>query len=67
MPVPAHPVALVLPPLDRELSPFTGLTRDHWCAYADHLLRSAHRFATADHANLFLPGATSAYGRRSDF
>ncbi|MDQ0801337.1 DUF2264 domain-containing protein [Arthrobacter sp. SLBN-112] len=66
MPVPARPVALVLPPLDRELSPFTGLTRDHWCAYADHLLRSAHRFATDDHANLFLPGATSAYGPRSD-
>ncbi|MFF1881891.1 DUF2264 domain-containing protein [Pseudarthrobacter sp. NPDC058196] len=66
MPVPARPVALLLPPLDRELSPFTGLTRDHWCAYADHLLRSAHRFATDDHANLFLPGATSAYGRRSD-
>ncbi|WP_285245967.1 DUF2264 domain-containing protein [Pseudarthrobacter sp. efr-133-R2A-89] len=66
MTVPARPAALVLPPLDRNLSPFTGLTRDHWCAYADHLLRSAHRFATADHANLFLPGATSAYGRRSD-
>ena len=66
MPVPARPVSRVLPPLDRELSPFTGLTRDHWCAYADHLLSSAHRFATDDHANLFLPGATSAYGRRSD-
>ncbi|WP_285318196.1 DUF2264 domain-containing protein [Pseudarthrobacter sp. lyk4-40-TYG-27] len=66
MPVPARPLALVLPPLDRDLSPYTGLTREHWCAYADHLLRSAHRFATDDHANLFLPGATSAYGRRSD-
>ncbi|WP_326498045.1 DUF2264 domain-containing protein [Arthrobacter sp. FX8] len=62
----ALPAALVLPPLDRELSPFTGLTREHWCACADHLLRSAHRYATGDHANLYLPGATSNYGPRSD-
>ncbi|KQR04191.1 hypothetical protein ASF72_04035 [Arthrobacter sp. Leaf141] len=62
----AAPPALVLPPLDRKLSPLTGLTRDHWCAYADHMLRSAHRFATPDHANLYLPGASSAYGPRSD-
>ena len=58
--------ALVLPPLDFRISPYTGLTRDHWCAYADYLLRSAHRHATEDHANLYLPGATSAYGRKSD-
>ncbi|MEE2524205.1 DUF2264 domain-containing protein [Pseudarthrobacter sp. J75] len=60
------PPALTLPPRDYELSPYTGLTRDHWCAYADHLLRSAHRYATDDHANLHLPGANSAYGPRSD-
>lgn len=62
----AAPPALTLPPRDYELSPYTGLTRDHWCAYADHLLRSAHQYATDDHANLYLPGANSAYGPRSD-
>ncbi|MBX7444596.1 MULTISPECIES: DUF2264 domain-containing protein [unclassified Arthrobacter] len=66
MPSTAPPLALSLPPLDRDLSPYTGLTREHWCAYADYMLRSAHRHATDDHANLHLPGATSAYGRRSD-
>lgn len=66
MPPTAPPVSLLLPPLDRQLSPFTGLTREHWCAYADYLLRSAHRHATDDHANLHLPGASSAYGPRSD-
>jgi hypothetical protein len=66
MPTTAPPITLALPPLDRGLSPYTGLTREHWCAYADHLLRSAHRYATDDHANLHLPGANSAYGPRSD-
>lgn len=66
MPSIAAPLALSLPPLNRELSPYTGLTREHWCAYADHMLSSAHRHASDDHANLYLPGATSAYGRRSD-
>jgi len=66
MPSIAAPLTLSLPPLNRELSPYTGLTREHWCAYADHMLSSAHRHASDDHANLYLPGATSAYGRRSD-
>jgi hypothetical protein len=66
MPATAPPVSLALPALDRTLSPYTGLTREHWCAYADYLLRSAHRYATDDHANLHLPGANSAYGPRSD-
>ncbi|MCU1568571.1 MAG: hypothetical protein JWQ56_3508 [Pseudarthrobacter sp.] len=66
MPTTAPPVSLALPPLDRRLSPYTGLTRDHWSAYADYLLRSAHRYATDDHANLHLPGANSAYGPASD-
>ncbi|BCW60392.1 DUF2264 domain-containing protein [Arthrobacter sp. StoSoilB20] len=57
---------MLLPPLDHQLSPFTGLTREHWCAYADHLLRSAHHFGTVDHANIHLPGANSRYGPRSD-
>ncbi|MDQ0680881.1 hypothetical protein QFZ30_004263 [Arthrobacter pascens] len=58
--------SLNLPAENREFSPYTGLTRDHWCGYADFLLRSAHRHATADHANIHLPGANSAYGPRSD-
>ena len=66
MPSTATPPALTLPALDRVLSPHTGLTREHWCAYADYLLRSAHRYGTADHANIHLPGASSAYGPRSD-
>jgi hypothetical protein len=66
MPTTAPPVSLVLPPLDRRLSPYTGLTREHWSAYADYLLRSAHRHATDDHANIHLPGANSAYGPASD-
>ncbi|MCR1161581.1 DUF2264 domain-containing protein [Paenarthrobacter sp. UW852] len=57
---------MLLPPLDYQLSPCTGLTREHWCAYADHLLRSAHHFGTPDHANIHLPGANSRYGPRSD-
>ena len=57
---------LNLPAEDRGLSPHTGLTREHWCRYADHLLRSAHRYASPDHANVHLPGASSAYGSRSD-
>ncbi|SEJ37802.1 hypothetical protein SAMN04487917_105239 [Arthrobacter sp. yr096] len=57
---------MLLPALDYQLSPHTGLTREHWAAYADYLLRSAHRFGTEDHANIHLPGANSRYGPRSD-
>ena len=60
------PSTLLLPAPDIQLSPYTGLTRDHWCSYADFLLRSAHRYATDTHANIHLPGAGSAYGPRSD-
>lgn len=66
MPSTATPFALTLPALDCGLSPHTGLTRVHWCAYADYLLRSAQRYGTDDHANIHLPGANSAYGPRSD-
>ncbi|PYI39579.1 hypothetical protein CVS30_02485 [Arthrobacter psychrolactophilus] len=66
MPTTTSRAVLTLPPLDHELSPHTGQTREHWCAYADYLLRSAQRFGTADHANIHLPGANSVYGPRSD-
>ncbi|MGP0224205.1 DUF2264 domain-containing protein [Paenarthrobacter sp. NCHU4564] len=59
-------MALELPPLDHRLSPYTGLTRAHWNASADYLLRSAHRFGSDDHANIYLPGPNSRYGRGSD-
>lgn len=66
MPATAPHPTLTLPPLNHDLSPHTGLTREHWSAYADYMLHSAHQHATQDHANLYLPGATSAYGPRSD-
>ena len=46
--------------------PIPGSPASHWCSYADFLLRSAHRYATDNHANIHLPGAGSAYGPRSD-
>ncbi|MBT2513827.1 DUF2264 domain-containing protein [Arthrobacter sp. ISL-30] len=55
-----------LPEPDYQLSPYTGLTREHWAAYADYLLRSVHKYATEDHGNIYLPGAVSAYGKASD-
>lgn len=57
---------LDLPEPDYTLSPYTGLTREHWTCYADYLLRSVHVHGTESHANIHLPGAVSAYGRGSD-
>jgi hypothetical protein len=47
-------------------SPLTGWTRAHWEALADHLLRSAARYATPDFAQFRLPGRNSASGVVSD-
>lgn len=47
---------LALPPPDRTLSPFTGWTRAHWEAVADHLLTEAWRHGTPARAGLRLPG-----------
>lgn len=55
-----------LPPEDRELSPYTGYTRDHWVAAADELLAAAWRWASPRGARLDLPGPASANGVRSD-
>ncbi|NGN64503.1 DUF2264 domain-containing protein [Streptomyces sp. A7024] len=57
---------LQLLPDDRELSPYTGYTRDHWEAAADGLLRAAWRWATPRGALLDLPGPPSRSGVRSD-
>ncbi|MEV0322895.1 DUF2264 domain-containing protein [Streptomyces sp. NPDC050658] len=55
-----------LPDDNRELSPYTGYTRDHWEAAADGLLGAAWRWATPEGALLDLPGRPSASGVRSD-
>ncbi|MFC3452718.1 DUF2264 domain-containing protein [Amycolatopsis speibonae] len=55
-----------LPPEDRELSPRTGYTREHWVAAADGLLEAAWRWASPRGARLDLPGPASANGVRSD-
>ncbi|MEV4312023.1 DUF2264 domain-containing protein [Actinocrispum sp. NPDC049592] len=55
-----------LPGDDRELSPHTGFTRDHWVAAADGLLDAAWRWATPQGALLDLPGPPSKSGVRSD-
>lgn len=55
-----------LPAENREFSPYTGYTRDHWEAAADGLLRAAWRWATPGGALLDLPGPPSASGVRSD-
>ncbi|MFZ4894416.1 DUF2264 domain-containing protein [Plantibacter sp. Mn2098] len=55
-----------VPAEDRELSPYTGLTRAHWVAAADDLLLSAARFASPGGSRLDLPGKPSQQGVRTD-
>lgn len=55
-----------LPEDNRELSPHTGYTREHWEAAADGLLGAAWTWATPRGALLDLPGRPSASGVRSD-
>lgn len=57
---------LRLPPDDRAASPYTGLTRAHWEAAADGLVRAAWHWATPGGALLDLPGRPSGSGVRSD-
>ncbi|MFI7451478.1 DUF2264 domain-containing protein [Nonomuraea sp. NPDC049714] len=51
---------------DRRLSPYTGWTRDHWAALADHLLLSARRHASDGHARITFPGPAGGYGTDVD-
>lgn len=57
---------VAVPPEDRELSPYTGLTRAHWVAAADDMLLSAARYASPGGSRLDLPGKTSQQGTRTD-
>jgi hypothetical protein len=60
-----HP-ALALPAEDRAISPYTGWTREHWAAVADHLLLSLRPYFSATRARVLPPGHASAYGTHSD-
>ncbi|MFF2352065.1 DUF2264 domain-containing protein [Kitasatospora sp. NPDC058115] len=56
-----------LPPEDRDLSPHTGWTREHWEAVADALLTAVRPHASPGGALIDLPGPRpSRSGRRSD-
>jgi hypothetical protein len=53
-------------PEDRQVSPYTGWTRAHWLAQADHLLESLKPYASPSSARFELPGRPSASGFDSD-
>ncbi|MFI5845636.1 DUF2264 domain-containing protein [Catenuloplanes sp. NPDC051500] len=55
-----------LPAEDRNRSPYTGWTRAHWEAMADHLLEAVVPHATPGFAQVRLPGRTSWAGVTSD-
>jgi len=57
---------LVLPPVDRVLSPLTGWTRAHWEVLADRLLDALLPYATPGLAQYRLPGRASTSGVVSD-
>ncbi|SFE42100.1 hypothetical protein SAMN04487819_11359 [Actinopolyspora alba] len=51
---------------NRELSPYTGWTRQHWASTADGLLHAVQRYRSPSGARFDLPGPVSANGSRSD-
>lgn len=55
-----------LPPPDYTHAPWTGYTRAHWEAAADHLLAAVAPHASPDFAQFRLPGRTSWSGETSD-
>ncbi|WP_241564359.1 DUF2264 domain-containing protein [Nonomuraea polychroma] len=59
-------MSMRLPTPDDRLSRYTGWTRAHWEAMADHLLASVAPYATDDFAQFRLPGRTSRSGQVSD-
>jgi hypothetical protein len=60
------PLADLLPGEDRELSPYTGFTRNHWVAVADHLLASADAYRSPLGARINFPGRPSQQGPATD-
>lgn len=60
------PLAALLPPEDRALSPYTGVTREHWIAVADHLLTSADAYRSPEGARINFPGRPSQQGPATD-
>jgi hypothetical protein len=58
--------SLRLPPADTDLSAYTGWTRAHWEAVADHLLAAVVPYATDDFAQYRMPGRESRSGPVSD-
>lgn len=55
-----------MPVDDRQLSPITGYTRQHWVHAADAQLLAVRPFANADHSLINLPGVASWSGELSD-
>lgn len=55
-----------LPEEDRERSPYTGWTREHWDAVVARTLLTVRRYASSRHALIGLPGPASVSGRHSD-
>jgi len=51
---------------DRDLSPYTGWTHEHWQEIADRSLLALRQFASPGHANFDLPGPASRSGPASD-
>ncbi|MEV0648160.1 DUF2264 domain-containing protein [Phytomonospora sp. NPDC050363] len=58
--------ALSIPDFDHDLSPYTGYTRAHWEAVADHWLATALSFASPNNALFQIPGRHAASGPESD-
>jgi hypothetical protein len=53
-------------PEDRNLSPYTGWTRERWTSQADHLLDSLKPYASPSFSRIELPGRNSRSGPDSD-
>ena len=51
---------------DRDLSPYTGWTREHWTALADRMLAAVEPYRSPAGARIDLPGPVSRYGAVSD-
>lgn len=49
-------------PLDHQLSPLTGWTREHWHTLARRMLDVARSYGSRQHALLHFPGAAGGYG-----